>query len=90
MKVGQILITHFIQIHCLFAISLHYDATNHYYDDLLISISPDVEGEKNHKNIHSYTLCTSCKNIIGTQSDDTIENIKQWITEVSNGKIYII
>ena len=48
MKVGQILITHFIQIHCLFAISLHYDATNHYYDDLLISISPDVQGEKNH------------------------------------------
>ena len=48
MKVGQILITHFIQLHCLFAISLHYDATNHYYDDLLISISPDVEGEKNH------------------------------------------
>ena len=46
MKVGQILITHFIQIHCLFAISLHYDATNHYYDDLLISISPDVQGEK--------------------------------------------
>ena len=89
MKVGQILITHFIQIHCLFAISLHYDATNHYYDDLLISISPDVEGEKNHlyrKNIFHVT----CKNITGTQSDDTIENIKQWITEVSNGKIYII
>ena len=52
MKVGQILITHFIQIHCLFAISLHYDATNHYYDDLLISISPDVQGEKNH--IYTY------------------------------------
>ena len=86
MKVGQILITHFIQIHCLFAISLHYDATNHYYDDLLISISPDVEGEKNHV----YILYISCKNITGTQSDDTIENIKQWITEVSNAKIYII
>ena len=53
MKVGQILITHFIQIHCLFAISLHYDATNHYYDDLLISISPDVEGEKNHLYIEN-------------------------------------
>ena len=90
MKVGQILITHFIQIHCLFAISLHYDATNHYYDDLLISISPDVEGEKNHINIHSYIIYTSCKNITGAQSDDTIENIKQWITEVCNGKIYII
>ena len=86
MKVGQILITHFIQIHCLFAISLHYDATNHYYDDLLISISPDVQGDKNHI---SNRLYISCKNITGTQSDDTIENIKQWITEVSNGMIII-
>ena len=53
MKVGQILITHFIQIHCLFAISLHYDATNHYYDDLLISISPDVEGKKKYLYIEN-------------------------------------
>ena len=64
MKVGQILITHFIQIHCLFAISLHYDATNHYYDDLLISISPDVEGEKNHDYIATYYI-TSCKTLQG-------------------------
>ena len=68
-------------LHSNSAYNLHYDSTNHYYDDLLISISPDVPGN------HILAIVGIGTNIIlflisETDSSKTINNIKFWLKEV--------
>ena len=44
MKTGQIVQVFLLGLHLSFALNLHYDKSSNYYDDILISISPDIPG----------------------------------------------
>ena len=59
------------------SLSLHYDYAQHFYDELLISISPDVPGLSFKTFINVLKLYF----FLEIDRDITIENIKKWITE---------
>ena len=66
-----------LQTQQIFSYSLEYDPASHQYEDLLISISPDIPGGHNLSWIHLSLILSD------TKRDETIQNIKDWITQVS-------
>ena len=58
-----------------FCFNLHFD--NNQYEDLLVSISPDIPGQ-NLKSIFTWYLYLNLED----NAEETIQNIKTWITEV--------
>ena len=74
---GLLLYLLILQAKQTFSYSLEYDPASHQYEDLLISISPDIPGGHSFSWIH-WSLIFS-----DTKRDETIQNIKDWITQVS-------
>ena len=59
--------------------SVYYDETTHSYNDLLVSISPDLPGRKMF--ISTSGMFYYC--FLESDSAEILENVKAWITEVS-------
>ena len=76
-QMGLLLYLLILQAKQTFSYSLEYDPASHQYEDLLISISPDIPGRHSFSWIH-WSLIFS-----DTKRDETIQNIKDWITQVS-------
>ena len=65
------------------ALSLYYDEETHSYNDLLVSISPDLPGMKIIIWTSRMFIC-----ILESRSQEILENVKAWITEVSREQLY--
>ena len=75
-RLVYLLLVSLLYLNKVSTLSLHYDKAQHSYDELLISISPDVPGLELNIEIFLYNY-----SFLETDRDITINNIKKWITE---------